>query len=41
MFIGALVVATGTDGLGFPAPEPCSVLWLDGEMASEELKGRV
>jgi hypothetical protein len=36
----AIVAATGTDGLGFSAPEPCRVLQIDGEMAGEELKSR-
>jgi putative DNA primase/helicase len=42
-FIGtlALAAATGTDALGFSAPAPCRVLWIDGEMASEEIQGRV
>lgn len=35
-----IVAATGTDALGFSAPEPCRVLCIDGEMASEELQTR-
>jgi AAA domain len=37
----ALVAAAGTDALGFHAPEPCRVLYVDGEMASEEIKDRL
>lgn len=36
----ALIAATGTESLGFRAPEPCRVLFVDGEMSSEELQGR-
>lgn len=37
----AIVAATGTDGLGFSAPEPSRVLIIDGEMASQDLKDRI
>ncbi len=36
----ALVLATGTDALGFRNPTPCKVLLVDGEMASEEIQER-
>ena len=36
----ALVAATGAHALGFHALEPCRALYIDGEMASEELQDR-
>jgi putative DNA primase/helicase len=36
----ALVGATGVEALGFANPEPCRVLYIDGEMGSEEIKER-
>jgi hypothetical protein len=37
----ALVAATGTDAMGFSAVEPCRVLNIDGEMASEDVQERL
>lgn len=37
----ALVAATGCEVLGFRAPEPCRVLFVDGEMSAEELQDRL
>lgn len=34
----AMLAATGTDAMGFSAPESCRALIIDGEMASEELQ---
>lgn len=36
----ALVGATGSEALGFRSPSPCKVLYIDGEMASSEIKDR-
>lgn len=36
----ALVMATSIEALGFRNPAPCRVLYVDGEMASEELQER-
>ena len=36
-----IVVATGTDALGFSAPSPSRVLIIDGEMASRDLQERI
>lgn len=36
----ALVASSGVEALGFRSPEPSRVLYVDGEMASEELQGR-
>ena len=36
----ATVAATGIPALGFSAPTPCHVLYVDGEMASEEIQER-
>jgi len=36
-----LVAASGTLALGFRAPEPCRVLYVDGEMASREIQERM
>jgi putative DNA primase/helicase len=36
----ALVSASGGEALGFSSPEPCRVLYVDGEMASEEVQDR-
>jgi putative DNA primase/helicase len=36
----SLVVATGREVLGFQGSTPCRVLYVDGEMASEEIKDR-
>jgi putative DNA primase/helicase len=36
----AIVAATGTEALGFSAPEPCRVLVIDGEMESNETQQR-
>ncbi len=36
----ALVASCGGKALGFDAPEPCRVLYLDGEMGSEEIQER-
>jgi AAA domain len=36
----ALIAATGTDGLGFSAPDPCRVLEIDGEMDGREIQER-
>ena len=35
-----LVAASSASALGFRAPAPCRVLYLDGEMAAEDLKAR-
>ncbi len=35
-----LVAATGCTALGFSAPSPCRVLYIDGEMGSEEIQQR-
>jgi hypothetical protein len=37
----ALAAASGTEVLGFSAPAPARVLVIDGEMASEDVQGRV
>jgi hypothetical protein len=36
----ALIAAYGIDSLGIHAPEPSRVLYVDGEMASEDVQGR-
>lgn len=36
----ALVAASGVEALGFGTPEPSRVLYVDGEMAAEEIKQR-
>ena len=36
----ALIAAAGSEALGFCAPEPCRVVYIDGEMASHEIRGR-
>jgi hypothetical protein len=36
----SIVASSGTTALGFVAPDPCRVLYVDGEMASDEIKGR-
>ena len=36
----ALVVSAGVEALGFRAPEPRRVLYIDGEMGAEEIQGR-
>ena len=36
----ALVAATGIEALGFATNEPCKVLYIDGEMGSEEIQER-
>lgn len=36
----AMVAAGQVEALGFATPEPCNVLFIDGEMASEELQER-
>jgi hypothetical protein len=35
-----IAAATGTDAMGFSAPEPVPTLLIDGEMAGEDQKGR-
>ena len=37
----ALVAAAGSEALGFRTAEPCRVLYVDGEMASHEIKERL
>jgi hypothetical protein len=37
----ALVAATGVEALGLRAPEPCHVLYIDGEMAGDDVKARL
>jgi putative DNA primase/helicase len=36
----ALVASANVEALGFRAPEPCRVLYVDGEMSGEELQSR-
>jgi putative DNA primase/helicase len=36
-----LVAASGGEAIGFRAPEPCRVLYVDGEMASREIQERM
>jgi hypothetical protein len=35
-----VTAATGSEALGFRAPSPCKVVYIDGEMASSEIKER-